>query len=210
MSGSLDRSSCADDASKPRPRRGFVVFKWIIYALLAMDVALYARFGRVTELIDTAAWFVLLLLFEWETGGWPLPSRWRPALHGARLLAAVAVVVAVVGYALERVWLDFANETVWLGVIALLELEVRLSPSAVRWHRLRRILAACLYLALVGFLLTWAAMGFGDEDPRAAWLDSWDALLWLVAFVVIELNVFGFDARAPKSTQPADGPASRS
>lgn len=187
------------DASKPRHRRGFVVFKWIIYALLAIDVALYARYGRLTELIDTAAWLVLLLLFEWETGGWTLPPRWRPALHAVRLLAAVAVVIAVVGYALERVWLDFANETVWLGVIALLELEVRLPPGAARLHRLRRLAAAALYLALVGFLLTWAAMGFGDEDPQAAWLDTWDALLWLVAFVVIELNVFGLDARSTTS-----------
>ncbi len=181
----------ADTATKPRPRRGFVVFKWIIYALLAIDVVLYARYGRLTELIDTAAWLVLLLLFEWETGGWRLPSRWLPALHGVRALAAVAVVVAVIGYALERVWLDFANEAVWLGVVALLELEVRLPPAAVRLHRVRRVLAAALYLALVGFLLTWAAMGFGEDDPQAAWLDTWDALLWLVAFVAIELNVFG-------------------
>ena len=182
----------ADTTSKPRPRRGFVVFKWLVYALLAVDVALYARYGRLTELVDTAAWLVLLLLFEWETGGWRLPSRWLPLLHGVRALAAVAIVVAVIGYALERVWLDFANEMVWLGVIALLELEVRLPASAIRLHRLRRMVAAALYLALVGFLLTWAAMGFGDEDPQAAWLDTWDALLWLVAFVVIELNVFGF------------------
>lgn len=187
----------ANDAPKPRPSRGFVRFrwamvKWIIYALLAVDVVLYSLYGRLTEFIDTAAWLVLLMLFEWETGGWRLPTRWLPVLHGVRALAAVAVVVAVVGYALERVWLDFANETVWLGVIALLELEVRLPPSAVRLHRLRRVLAAALYLALVGFLLTWAAMGFTDEDPQAAWLDTWDALLWLVAFVVIELNVFGF------------------
>src|SRR5688572_6631295 len=160
----------ADTVTKPRPRRGFVVFKWIIYALLAIDVVLYARYGRLTELIDTAAWLVLLLLFEWETGGWRLPSRWLPALHGVRALAAVAVVVAVIGYALERVWLDFANEAVWLGVVALLELEVRLPPAAVRLHRVRRVLAAALYLALVGFLLTWAAMGFGEEDPQAAWL----------------------------------------
>ncbi|MDI9237505.1 hypothetical protein QLQ15_01080 [Lysobacter sp. LF1] len=185
----------ADDAPKPRHRRGFVVFKWLIYALLAMDVVLYALYGRLTELIDTAAWLVLLLLFEWETGGWRLPARWLPVLHGVRLLAAVAVVVAVVGYALERVWLDFANETVWLGVIALLELEVRLPASAVRLHRVRRFMAAGLYLALIGFLLTWTVMGFGEQDPHAAWLDSWDALLWLTAFVVIELNVFGFDAR---------------
>lgn len=183
----------ADTTSKPRHRRGFVVFKWIVYALLAVDVALYARYGRLTELVDTAAWLVLLLLFEWETGGWRLHPRWLPLLHAVRALAAASIVVAVVGYALERVWLDFANEMVWLGVIALLELEVRLPASAVRLHRLRRMVAAAFYLALVGFLLTWAAMGFGDEDPRAAWLDTWDALLWLVAFVAIELNVFGFN-----------------
>ena len=196
MPGRLGDTSRADIAPKPRPRRGFVrsgwsLGKWAIYALLAIDVALYARYGRLTELIDTAAWLVLLLLFEWETGGWRLPARWLPALHGARLLASVAVVVAVVGYALERAWLDFFNELTWLGIVALLELEVRLPSSAVRWHRLRRIAAAMLYLALVGFLLAWAVMGFGDENPQAAWLDTWDALLWLVAFVVIELNVFG-------------------
>ncbi|MDR0182853.1 hypothetical protein [Lysobacter arvi] len=184
------------DPSKPRPRRGFVrsgwtVGKWGIYALLAADVVLYSLYGRLTELIDTAAWLVLLMLFEWETGGWPLRARWIPVMHGVRLLASVAVVVAVVGYALERVWLDFFNEVTWLGVVALLELEVRLPRDAVRLHRLRRGLAAVLYVALVGFLITWATMGFGDENPQAAWLDTWDALLWLVAFVVIELNVFG-------------------
>ncbi|MDR7133602.1 hypothetical protein J2X06_000786 [Lysobacter niastensis] len=193
----------AEATTKPRPDRGFVVFRWLVYALLAGDVVLYARFGRATELLDTAAWFVLLLLFEWETGGWNLPSRWRPALHGVRALAAFAVVMACVGYALERVWLDFANEMVWLGVIALLELEVRLPADAIRLHRIRRAMALALYLALVGFMLTWAAMGIGDEaasreSMRAAWLDAWDALLWLVAFVAIELNVFGLAPSRPR------------
>ena len=195
----------ADATTKPRPGRGFVVFKWLVYALLAGDVVLYARYGRLTELIDTAAWFVLLLLFEWETGGWRLPRRWLPLLHGVRALASVAVVVAVVGYALERVWLDFANEMVWLGVIALLELEVRLPPAALRLHRLRRLAASLLYLALVGFMLTWAVMGIGGQDPHAAWLDTWDALLWLVAFVVIELNVFGFTGTSEAPARRALG-----
>jgi len=196
---------------KPRPRRGFVrsrwaIVKWIIYALLAGDVVLYSLYGRLTELIDTAAWLVLLMLFEWETGGWPLRARWVPVLHGVRLLASAAVVVAVVGYALERVWLDFFNEMTWLGVVALLELEVRLPPDAVRLHRMRRTIAAVLYVALVGFLLNWAVMGFGDENPHAAWLDTWDALLWLVAFVVIEMNVFGGrDAGRPQRARQAGG-----
>ncbi len=193
----------AQPATKPRSHRGFFVFRWLVYALLACDVVLYARFGRATELLDTAAWFVLLLLFEWETGGWTLPSRWRPALHAVRAVAALAVVAACVGYALEQVWLDFANEMVWLGVIALLELEVRLPQEAAGWHRLRRAVAALLYLALIGFMLTWAAMGVGGADAdsasvRAAWLDAWDALLWLVAFVAIELNVFGLAPARPR------------
>jgi hypothetical protein len=137
---------------------------------------------------------VLLLLFEWETGGWSLPARWRPLLHGVRGVAALAVLAACVGYALERQWLDFANEMVWLGVVALLELEVRLPPAPAGLHRWRRGLAALLYAILVGFLVGWAVQGATGPEPLHAWLDAWDALLWLAAFVVIELNVFGFAA----------------
>ncbi|HEY4582882.1 MAG TPA: hypothetical protein VIG88_08465 [Lysobacter sp.] len=192
------RAGSLQSATKPRPARGFVVFRWCVYALLALDVLLYARYGRATELLDTAAWVVLVLLFEWETGGWRLASRMRPLLHGARALAACAVVVAVAGYALEREWLDFANEATWLGVVALLELDVRLPPRFRRAHRLRRRASALLYAALGAFLLAWMLEGLAGDGAGQAWLDTWDAALWLVAFWVIELNVFGWAARAPR------------
>ena len=189
-------SASPDTDTKPRPARGFVVFKWCVYALLALDVLLFGLYGRATELLDTAAWVVLVLLFEWETGGWGLPARARPLLHGVRALAAIGVVVAVVGYAMEREWLDFANEATWLGVVALLEVDLRLPSRFKRAHRLRRYAAAALYLALGGFLVTWLLAGIAGDDPRAAWLDTWDAALWLVAFWVIELNVFGWGSKA--------------
>ena len=103
-----------------------------------------------------------------------------------------SVLTAVVGYAVERQWLDFANETTWLGVVGLLELEVRVPVSQRRVHRWRRVLAAVLYALLLAFLCTWAVRGVTGDNPRAAWLDTWDAIWWLVAFVVIELNVFGW------------------
>lgn len=206
--------------SKPRPGRGFVRsgaalrgavhapgpgfsrFKWLVYALLAGNVALYARHGSPSELLDTAAWLALLLLFEWETGGWPLPDRMRPVLHGIRAVASVAVVWACIGYAREAAWLDFANALAWLGVVGVLELEVRLPPQALRLHRIRRVLALLLYALLAAFAAAWVVIGLhGGTDPVSAWLDAWDALLWLVAFVAIELNVFRF------GSAPVAGPA---
>lgn len=199
-----------DDASKPRFRRGFVVFRWVVYALLAADVGLYARYGRATELVDTAAWFVLLLLFEWETGGWRMPDKARRPVHVVRALAALAIASAVTGYALEREWLDFANESVWLGVVALLELEVRLAPASRRLHRWHRWLTTVLYAALVAFMLAWLAEGILGDEPLHALLDAWDALLWLVAFVAIELNVFGLGKASPVRGAASAQPAPRS
>lgn len=178
----------SDAAPKPRPVRGFVVFKWLVYALLASNVALYARQGTPTEALDTAAWLVLLLLFEWETGGWRLAPRWRPILHGLRMLASAAVLGACTSYALQREWLDFANAATWLAVIAALELEVRVAAEHRRFHRLRHIATGVLYAALASFVIAW--LWLGSADRAGAWLDAWDASLWLAAFVAIELNVF--------------------
>jgi|SRR5690606_11387125 len=179
---------------KPRPRRGFVVFKWSVYALLAANVWLYARHGTVNETLDTAAWVLLLLLFEWETGGWSMSGMQRRMAHALRTMAAVAVVWACAGYGLAREWLDFANAATWLGVVLVLELELRIPAARAGFHHLRRQFAAVLYAALAAFAMAWLVSGIAGGEP-SAWLDAWDALLWLLAFAVIELNVFGLDPR---------------
>lgn len=190
--------SHAFHATKPRPVRGFVVpglafaaFKWCVYALLALNVALYGLHGTPTEQLDTGAWVLLLLLFEWETGPWPMGSRVRRLVHGLRLLASAAVVASCAAYAMQREWLDLANATTWLAVVVALELEVRVPPARRRFHRARRALTLGLYLALASFLVAWLAIGLA-EGGAGAWLDAWDAGLWLLAFAAIELNVFGW------------------
>lgn len=185
----------ADVPTKPRPRRGFVVFKWSVYALLALNIVLYGAHGTANEQLDTAAWVVLLLLFEWETGGWALAPRWRPLVHGLRAAASVAVVWACIAYARDGAWLDFANALAWLGVVVALELEVRVPASRRPLHRGRLVVLGVLYATLFALMLGWLAMGLRDVDDAGAWLDAWDALLWLVAFVAIELNVFGGSSR---------------
>ncbi|TDK23262.1 hypothetical protein E2F46_11685 [Luteimonas aestuarii] len=182
---------------EPRTVRGFVLFKWLVYALLAANVVLYAHAGTATETIDTAAWMVLLLMFEWETGGWHLPTWSRTASRALRAIASLAVLWACIDYGLSGEWLDFANASAWLGVVFALELEVRLPARRRYLHHVRRASSWVLYLALAGFAIAWwlLALRVGDAGD---WLDAWDATLWLAAFLAIELNVFGLASRQPR------------
>ena len=101
----------------------------------------------------------------------------------ARLCAGAAVLAAAVGYALETAWLDTLNAWLWLSVVVLLEAEVRF-PLLVGRRRTSFVAATgVIYGALFVLVIVWAW--------RGDWLDAWDALLWLVAFFAIEMNVLG-------------------
>ena len=82
-------------------------------------------------------------------------------------------------------WVDVINSAVWLLVVAVLEIDVRLQErhmlegSALRLSNLSKYL---LYTLLLLAAIYWGIKG--------DFVDFWDAFLWLVAFVFIELNVF--------------------
>ncbi|HEX6064733.1 MAG TPA: hypothetical protein VFZ04_10965 [Longimicrobiales bacterium] len=161
----------------------FLAFKLTVFALLASNAVVYAAAGTGNEALDSAAWFVLLVLFEVETGlGTVKQHRGAaPAIRLIRFLAALAIAAAALGYVRDEAWLDAINATLWIGVVALLEFEVRW-PVAAATHRAAFLtVASSLYAALAAIVLVWAWQG--------EWFDAYDGLLWLVAFVAIELNV---------------------
>ncbi|MBX3665541.1 MAG: hypothetical protein KF834_07635 [Burkholderiales bacterium] len=160
-----------------------------IFALLAVNAAVYATAGRLSEGLDALAWYLLLALFELETRRprWSRRPRVAAALGLLRLLAAAAVAVAAAAYLGEAEWLDAANALLWIGVVIVLELEVRLPQAAARQRRLAAGASFALYAALATVALAWLL--------RGEWLDAYDALLWIAAFVLIELDLFRKDAR---------------
>ena len=90
------------------------------------------------------------------------------ALEGARRLA----------------WVDVINAAVWLLIVVMLELDV--------WLQLRDGISktvfvassaskVVLYSALLAAAIYWGLKG--------AFIDFWDAFLWLTAFVFIEMNI---------------------
>jgi hypothetical protein len=213
----------------------YQLFKYSIYGLLTINVFVF--FGEellATRLefpdgvapgdflkayaatVDTAAWVVLLLMFELET--WVLEDRHftRPvtwSLHALRAICYLFIVSAFYGAncatftdlaSLQRfdglqavvdnpgladirflAWVDVVNAAVWLLVVLLLEVDVRLQERNL-YEGLALFLSTVAKIALYSILaiavVIWAVKG--------DFVDWWDALLWLVAFVFIELNVF--------------------
>ncbi len=85
-------------------------------------------------------------------------------------------------------WIDVINAGAWLLVVLLFQIGVSL--SLVNRLTKRRLISieigkGLAYLALLGCAIYWTAY--------SAFIDSWDAWLWLVAFLLIDLNLLGLD-----------------
>jgi hypothetical protein len=154
-----------------------------IFALLAINAGIYATTGRFSEALDAFAWFALLALFEIETRcpRWTRVARNAAALDLLRLLAATGVVIAAFSFIRENEWLDAANSWLWIAVVAVLELQVRVSLLVARHRTAFTAVSLTLYGTLAVVALIWLL--------RGEWLDGYDALLWIAAFALIEMDL---------------------
>ena len=160
-----------------------LAIKPAIFALLAINAGIYATTGRFSEGLDAFAWFALLALFEIETRSprWTRIPRNAIALDLLRLLAAAGVAIAAFSFIRESEWLDAANAWLWIGIVAVLELQLR-APLFVTRHRSAfTSTSLILYGALAAVALIWLV--------RGEWLDGYDALLWIAAFALIEMDL---------------------
>jgi len=258
-------------------RTVFQLFKYTVYVLLTINIYLFFAeefaaaktqfpdgIGFVdlieayASTIDTAAWVVLLLLFELET--WVLDDAQftKPVtlgLHVTRAVCYFVIIYAFYGYTANLVvsldtslldgvasvcalagdgwsyavdldeyvaidgancaslstaaelyrfdtmqavvdqpglveiqrlaWTDVINSGVWLLVVLLLEVDVRLQEHN-RYEGGALVISTAMKVILYSTLLL-AAIYWGIKGD---FVDFWDAFLWLVAFVFIELNIF--------------------
>lgn len=178
----------------------YTAFKALIFVLLACNAAVFSFTGTFGEALDTAAWLVLLILFELETGHAERLRRKRvvTAVHSIRLAAAAAIGAAAIGYVYEKAWLDAINSGLWIAVVILLEFEIRFFQAVERHRAWFTVVAATLYSGLAALVLAWTW--------RKAWFEAYDALLWLVAFATLEINVLQIFRKAGAADTPAPRP----
>ena len=176
-------------------------FKAAVFALLVLNTGTYLLSGTPSEGLDSVAWLILLALFQLETGfnGALRAPAILAAVHGVRLVGLAAIVMAAAGFLYNEEWLDFANSLLWISVVVLLELGVR-RPAAVAAHRLSYTgAAAALYSGLGALVFAWLWQG--------EWFAAYDAALWLVAFLTIELDVLAAVRRMAARPAPAGSEA---
>ena len=154
----------------------------VLVALLAGNAVYFAVAGTASKAIDAAAWLFLLLLFLAETQFRQRlqTPRARLIVRTLRLAAGAGVVAATLGYIIEGNALDAVNRALWIGVVVLLEIQLRWPGAVARARRTFSAASLVLYGSLGALILLWAA--------RGEWFDAYDGALWLVAFATLEVE----------------------
>ena len=199
-------------------RRGlFQFFKYAVYALLTLNVywffaeehlatqiqfPLGVALGELIEAyastIDTAAWVVLLLMFELETcvlEDRHFTKRVTWALHGVRVFSYAFIVYAFYGYIANAI---FVYDVVPLvGVSDLCTLVADQWSYAVDIDEYLSITASnCSsfsssteFFRFAGLPAAVDAAGLRDIQ-YLAWVDVINAAVWLLIVVILEIDVY--------------------
>ena len=92
------------------------------------------------------------------------------------------IVLVFVSYVHDSEWLDVVNSVLWFVLIALLELEVRWPDKVYQYRQSYWLATVTVFTGLIAMVIAWTL--------QSAWLDVYDAILWIVAFGSIEVDIF--------------------
>jgi hypothetical protein len=168
-----------------------ICYFFIVYAFYGYCV----KFGVINEFVSfTTADVCSLVGTEWNyvvdlDDYPPIDAPACAALQGQELFRIAGTEIIGTRAALDSAyWLaviDIVNASTWLIIVVLLEAEV--------WMQLKdlltdRLLVIGKYTKGIFYLLLFICAAYWGFE--GTFLDFWDAFLWLVAFIFIELNIF--------------------
>jgi len=99
-------------------------------------------------------------------------------------------------------WTDVVNAGDWLLVVLVLEMDVRLQLRGLLKGNI--LLVSKVIKSLLYSILLFAAIYWWIEGD---FIDFWDAVLWIVAFIFIEMNVFEWQEETSHASKAERGKA---
>lgn len=164
---------------------GVIVYAFTGYLGKALGFGLYAPAGVADACTLAIRQFSLLVeLDEYRV----LTAGNCAGITGALFVNEQTRTLAEAGaltQAIRLAWVDVVNSGTWLLIVALLELDVRPGVKGLfpDWFATAsRFVKYLLYAVIAGAAVYWGLFG--------AFLDFWDAFLWIAAFIFIERNVW--------------------
>ncbi len=179
----------------------FIVYAFYGYVVNLAFIFQATHLGSVSDLCSLVGdgWSYAVDLDEYTQLTTANCATFSEASRFLRFDEVLAVVDANGLKAIRNLaWVDVINAAVWLLVVLILEFDVwmqehnRLEGPALR-------VSNAIKVVLYGTLL-FAAIYWGINGD---FVDFWDAFLWLVAFVFIELNVFEWRQEVNESAAPS-------
>lgn len=155
-------------------------FKLAIVFLLLVNFLVYAIADTWIKGLDALVWLALLILYELEAN--KVAESLEPGLGRLRTILVILVPLVFLGYMKNKEWLDVVNSLFWFALIALLESEIRWPETVFEYRNIYWLATIIVLGGLAVMVLVWLW--------RSAWLDAYDAALWLVAFSTIEVDIF--------------------
>ncbi|PPD28377.1 MAG: hypothetical protein CTY19_18640 [Methylomonas sp.] len=154
--------------------------KLVILSLLTLNMLLFLLVGGVINAADSLVWLLLLVSYDLEAYNIQLPIS-NHALHQFRNILVCFITILFFGYLLQGDILAAANSLLWLALLILLELET-LKPAWKNANKTTYWAATVLvFIGLIALVLIWISFG--------AWLDAYDAALWIAAFAIVEADL---------------------
>lgn len=166
----------------------FIVYSFYGYIIKMLFMGGAAPLANVSDLcsIVDGQWAYAVDLDEYEV----LTTANCLTMSTAGSFLQFPAVTAVVDQPglteiIRLTWVDVINAGVWLLVVLILEFDVRLQEQNRLAGFALRFSSASKYVLYSTLFLAAVYWGFKGDL-----VDFWDAFLWLVAFIFIELNVF--------------------
>lgn len=157
--------------------------KLAILLLLTCNALIYAIVDTLTAAVDAGAWLILLVMYELQTHSNELPVS-EAVLRTVRSGLIGVIALVFFSYWHDSEWLDVVNSLLWFGLIAIMELEVRRPTVVFKYTNLFWLLTILIFSGLIVVAGLWLW--------QQAWLDAYDALLWIIAFGLIEVDIAQF------------------
>jgi len=191
----------------------FTGLKYLVYALLSLNVYLFLQeellalehtfvdgfeLSQVIQVfsatIDTAAWVVLLLLFELETSVLDdkrIKGLVKWALHGVRGVCYIAIIYAFTGYYAELVTLYQVTALSGVDACSLLDQNLSLLVDLDDYVALNGY--NCVSVGSEAYRLTGFDIIVDGEvltaAKRLAWVDVINSADWILVCIVLEVEV---------------------